>query len=210
MQKIACYIDGFNLYHSIDDLNRPSLKWVNLFSLADSLTRDHEKLISVNYFSAFATWRPDQYRRHRKYIKALELVGVTVTMAHFKKKDRTCLKCGVNWVDHEEKETDVRLALKMLEDCEDNIFDRAILISADSDLVPVIQTIKKRSPKKTILVATPPNRYSTGRDLRQNAHSSVEITPGRIAKHLLPDELQDENGKQIVLRPQRYDPPVSS
>ena len=26
--RVACYIDGFNLYHAIDDLDKPHLKWL--------------------------------------------------------------------------------------------------------------------------------------------------------------------------------------
>ena len=63
------YIDGFNLYHSIDELDRPELKWLNLWSLAESLIRKNEELVEVNYFSAYATWLPDAYRRHRQYTK---------------------------------------------------------------------------------------------------------------------------------------------
>ncbi len=40
MKKVISYIDGLNLYHAIDDLNRPHLKWVDLWalSLADGET----------------------------------------------------------------------------------------------------------------------------------------------------------------------------
>ena len=207
MGKVACYIDGFNLYHAIVGLNRPHLKWVNLFSLAESLTREKETLVAVNYFSAYATWLPGAYARHRRYIAALGAMGVTPIMAHFKYKDRSCRRCGHTWTDHEEKETDVRLALKILEDATDSVFDRAIIISADSDLVPVVQTLIRKFPKKTVLVATPPKRYAVGRDLLTAAHSSIAITPGRIAKHLLPDQLIDNSGNVLFERPHEYDPP---
>ena len=51
------YIDGFNLYHSIDELGRPELKWLNLWSLAESLIRKNEELVEVNYFSAYTPGR---------------------------------------------------------------------------------------------------------------------------------------------------------
>jgi hypothetical protein len=34
-KKIAVYVDGFNLYHGIKNLNKPYLKWLNLRSLAE-------------------------------------------------------------------------------------------------------------------------------------------------------------------------------
>lgn len=30
MRGVIVYIDGFNLYHAIDRLNEPSLKWLDL------------------------------------------------------------------------------------------------------------------------------------------------------------------------------------
>ena len=110
-----CYVDGFNLYHAIDNLKRPALKGVNLWALAESLLRKRERLASVEYFSAYAKWLPDKYRRHQIYVRALEAAGVTANMAHFKERDVTCRSCGHTWVSREEKETDVRLALKIFE-----------------------------------------------------------------------------------------------
>ena len=77
MTRIIAYVDGFNLYHTIHDLNRPALKWLDLRALITSLARAGETVVAVNYFSAYATWRPDAYQRHIEYVKALEHVGVT-------------------------------------------------------------------------------------------------------------------------------------
>ena len=42
MSRVAIYIDGFNLYHSIDELKRPQLKWLNLWALSELIVRDDE------------------------------------------------------------------------------------------------------------------------------------------------------------------------
>lgn len=210
MKRVTCYVDGFNLYHAIDDLTQPHLKWLDLWSLAESLTYPRERLVSVNYFSAFATWLPDKYARHRVYVRALELRGVTTFMARFKEKDRQCYGCGSHWIDHEEKETDVHIALKILADAFDDIFDRAIIISGDSDLVPVLTMVHTRFPTKGLLVAPPPGRYAGARDLRQQASSQMEITKGRIARNLLPAEVSGGDDDPVVTRPREYDPPPPS
>ena len=203
MSRTACYIDGFNLYHAIHDLNRPHLKWVDLWALADSLTRDGDTLVAVNYFSAYATWRPGPYARHRAYVEALKLTQVTPFMAHFKKKQRACRRCGNSWTDHEEKETDVSIAVKLLEDGFDNVFDRAIVISADSDLTPAIKTVRRRFPDKEVFIAAPPGRFANARDLNPR----LEVTRGRIAKHLLPAQISDLGSDTVITRPTEYDPP---
>jgi hypothetical protein len=88
--RVACYIDGFNLYHSIDDLGKPHLKWVDLWALAQSLCRPGETLVKVAYFSAYATWRPDAYARHRQYVAALQNSGVECHMARFSEQSARC------------------------------------------------------------------------------------------------------------------------
>ena len=144
MPRVSCYFDGLNLYHAIDELRSPHLKWVDLSALARTMLRRGETLAAVKYFSAYATWLPGPYARHRRYVAALEAAGARPIMAHFKNKYRSCHRCGHSWKAHEEKETDVRLALAVLEDGYDDLYDRAIIVSADSDLVPVIEQARRR------------------------------------------------------------------
>ena len=91
------FVDGFNLYHAIDDLDidpkthRPlrqkqHLKWLDLHSLASAFVPpSREEVVAVHYFSAFATWLPDAYQRHLDYVRALESTGTHVAMGNFKK-----------------------------------------------------------------------------------------------------------------------------
>src|SRR5262245_28025251 len=108
--RVACYVDGFNLYHAIADLDKPRLKWLNLWALANSLCRDGENLVKVAYFSAYATWLPGPYARHRQYIAALEAHAVHCHMARFSEQTARCNSCGAKWKRHEEKETDVHFS----------------------------------------------------------------------------------------------------
>jgi hypothetical protein len=162
--------------------------------LALSLCREKERLVKVAYFSAHATWRPSAYARHRAYVAALQQIGVECHLARFSEKAARCNTCGATWKQHEEKETDVHFSLTLVEDAIDNVFDRAILISADSDLVPAVRVVRKRLPKKEVFVATPPGRHSYARDLLGSCHSGTSITQGRIARCLLPARLEDARG----------------
>jgi len=40
MRNVIAYIDGFNLYHAIDELAQPHLKWLNLWALSSHLLRE--------------------------------------------------------------------------------------------------------------------------------------------------------------------------
>lgn len=84
------YVDGFNLYHAINDLKDDSLKWLCLRRLAESIIRPTEQLKKVKYFSAYATWMPEAYKRHRQYVQALREEGVQFIEGKFKKKYLRC------------------------------------------------------------------------------------------------------------------------
>ena len=203
MRRVIVYVDGFNLYHAIDGLRQPHLKWVNLHALGQELLRKNETLVVVKYFSAYATWKPAQYARHRQYTKALEHAGVSVNMSKFKKKDRTCLRCNIKWTEHEEKETDVKVAISLVADAYEDAFDRAIVVSADSDLAPPISLVRSKFPQKEVTVAAPPGRISVSRDLSP----SIEVTKGRIARALLHASANAPDGTMFYTRPVEYPPP---
>jgi len=208
-ERVVAFVDGFNLYHSLHDLRKPHLKWVDLWSLmARYAAQPHQVLAGVRYFSAFATWRPGPYARHRAYAAALEAVGVTVVMGRFKEKDRQCRKCGTAWITHEEKETDVNVGLWMLNEAYKDTFDHAFLVSNDSDLSPVIRMLRQEFPKKRIRIITPPGRRSS-KELVQAAGGMRyvrSIKESRVAAALLPASLVHPDGRTIS-RPTEYDPP---
>jgi uncharacterized LabA/DUF88 family protein len=140
MFRTNVYIDGFNLYHAIDDLGEDSLKWVDLQLLSQNILNKYQTLGEVKYFSAYATWRPDSYKRHREYVTALEAQGVTVVMGRFKEKRLLCkAECKQEYVTHEEKETDVNIGAHLITDALQDKFDTALVISADTDLAAVVK-----------------------------------------------------------------------
>lgn len=84
--KVACYIDGFNLYHAIKSLPPPNqhLKWVDLWGLASAFIRhSEERLVAVYYFSALAYWLPAAQARHEAFIAANRALGVTAVLGRF-------------------------------------------------------------------------------------------------------------------------------
>lgn len=69
--RSAFYIDGFNLYHAIDEFKEPFLKWISYWTLAQILIpQKTEILVSVIWCTAN---RKDDYNksvRHRAMRKA--------------------------------------------------------------------------------------------------------------------------------------------
>ena len=207
MRRVALYVDGFNFYHAVNDLARPHLKWINLHRLAELIAKPGETVVAVKYFSAYATWLPDAYARHRRYVQALRKFGVQTTIARFKDKTVQCRQCGSRWISREEKETDVHLALQFLADAEDDVFDRGMLLTVDSDLAPVLRMTKQRHPRKIITVVAPPKRHGHGRHLQQVADSYFAVGISKLEQALLPEVVSDDAGSVLVRRPREYDPP---
>jgi len=202
MNRHFFYIDGFNVYHTLND--NPSYrkyKWLDYSKLAKSVVGAYDKVESLFYFTAFAIWKPYSVTfRHKQYIKALRSVGVEAIHGRFMKKYTKCHRCNQYFLTHEEKRTDVNIALKLLCDALDNRYDRAIIISADSDLIPVIKAVHKYAPDKEIGVMFPIGRTSS--DLRREADFRRRM-PERLLKDCqFPDEFKVKG--KVVKRPDTW------
>ena len=200
------YIDGFNLYHAIDEIRprKNHLKWVDLWGLSQSILIKDQKLVGVEYFSAYKKTNLDRLKRHEQYINALRFRGVSVHMGKFKKKFHRCRLCNSRYEGWEEKETDVNLAVKLVEDAFTDQFDTAIVISADTDLLPPIRSVESYFPEKNPIVIAPPKRMGHCRSM----NPKYEIPVGKVTKNLLPQTEKDSEGNTVYVRPTEYDPPV--
>lgn len=206
--RTCVFVDGFNLYHAISDLGRNHLKWLNLRQLSREFAPSpvHE-VGRVLYFSAYAKWLPAAYSRHQEYVRALEAMEVEPLLSRFKRKDRGCRSCGNRWKSHEEKETDVSIGVNLLDAAYQDEFDQAFLVSADSDLVRAVQLVRKRFPRKTIRILTPPGRQSSRELIDASGQRSATIRVLHLERCLLPQQVRDKNGTVVAKRPPEYDPP---
>jgi hypothetical protein len=202
--KLALYVDGFNLYHAINDLGDPRLKWLNLHGLAKSLLRPGEALAKVHYFTALVDWDIHKKMRHIDYIKALESKGVLVTKGNFKSIDKQCPKNKWPCPFHEEKQTDVSIAVTMVADAFNGIFTRAILLTADTDQIPTIELLQAQFPQKTLTWLAPPGRMHFAREIGNLISDRSELTEGTIGTCRLPNIVLDEAGKLVCYCPQDY------
>lgn len=210
-ERVISFIDGFNLYHAIHRLNRPELKWINLTNLSKVFIKPTtEELIKVIHFSAYVHHISESVqKRQRAYIKALDMVGTRTILGHFKKKHRKCPNCQHTWIGHEEKETDVNIALFLLDSATQNEFDRAIVISNDSDLAPAIKMVRQRFPNKKITTIAPPNSFHSNELIKASSEKS-KIRVQHLERNLLPELLTDPSKNISVTRPTEYMPKILS
>jgi hypothetical protein len=198
-RRVIVYVDGFNLYHALHELHDDSLKWLCLRRLSESIIRGDEELRAVKYFSAFATWMPDAMLRHRAYVEALKCEGVKFIEGNFKKKYLKCKVCSAQYQTHEEKETDVNIAIHLIQDTFHDLFDRAIIISADTDMASAVRMAKGLSGTKRVDVVCPPGRFARARALSP----MFELPKGKIRAARLLDRYTTSDGS-VVTVPAKY------
>ena len=209
-QRAALYVDGFNLYHAIDALNQPHLKWLDLAALGNRvLNRRTQRLVKVHYFTALKPGAFEKNKRHREYITALKYFNVAVHEGHFIKDAVDCRKCGHVWDKPQEKETDVSIALHLVDDAYQDVFDVAYLLTANSDQGATARMMKRRFPTKALVSLVPPGMEASKAIL---SHTSLKqkITIEFLEDCLLPAFTMmgpKENQSVAFRRPSNYDPP---
>ena len=206
MQRVSVYVDGFNLYYGLKSKGWRRYYWLNLRRLSEKLLRPGQRLVMVKYFTAKIAPRDDdldQQVRQDIYLQALTtLPDLHIHYGHFLPQKRACAQCGAVWETYEEKMTDVNVAVELLGDAQDDVFDTAIIVSADSDLTSPARAVRQRYPEKRVVVAFPPNRVS--KQLRQTATASFTIGRRIISDSQLPERVAKANGYVLRKPPQWY------
>ena len=219
MEKVFAYIDGFNVYHSLNAYIKNNnlsneLKWLDIKSVVSFfVNKQFETLENVAFFSAIPTHlKIDKQNRHINYYNALKSIGIEIVDGKFGKKKfkficknchatniyYRCHKCGKNndFISHEEKESDVSLAIKIISDILTiKELNKIILVSSDTDFIPVVNYILNNTNKKIIVLfplgSSKSNKY---RDIKNKNYKLKEIKEFHINKSRLPDII-NFNGK---------------
>jgi uncharacterized LabA/DUF88 family protein len=201
MVRVALYIDGFNLYHGLKTKHGRKYLWLDLHRVAMRLVREGQEVAVVRYFTAAVRNDPAAEQRQQTYLAALRVRGdVDITLGRFQEKRLACRGCGKSWRSYEEKETDVNIAVALLADAAEDLFDLAIVLSADSDLCPAVRTLKRVYPNKRVIAVFPPRRHSD--DLRRAVDANFTLGEGIIRQCQLDHAVTD--GTTIYTRPAHW------
>lgn len=152
---------------------------------------------NIYYFSAYAYHlnEPAIVQRHKNFVRCLEDTGIKVEINRFKYKEIECPFCKQTIGKYEEKETDVSIALKLLEVFIKNECDIAVLISGDTDLAPAVRMARKLYPKKHIFFAFP--AYRKNKELATLCPDYMVIKAKQYTKYQFPDPYVLQNGTKI-------------
>lgn len=207
MARLYFFIDGLNLWHALDylesapDRNRyHKFKWVNLRRLANCYVVDKkDAIVGVEYFTTLVTWNAGKFAKHRKFIKAQENEGVLVTYGEFKRKDVLCKLCRKTFPTVEEKQTDVNIALRLYQLAVQDAYDKAIIISGDTDLLPAIKTVRKDYPGKEIGIVIPIGKRSE--DFKNQADFHHKMKEKHLQSSRFDDTITLKDGSTLTCPP---------
>lgn len=215
MPTIAFVVDGFNLYHSLEaasdtlGLGGGGTRWLNLDSLFSSYRVNIGQQLgqkaqaplrltshSIAYFSAFASQNernhPGTVARQQAYIDCLQATNVAVVMGRFKEKELFCSLCKGKFKRYEEKETDVAIALHLVELAVSRAFDVVTLVSGDTDLAPALRSARRLNPALKLACLFPFGRKNN--ELARLVDFSLHMSAHAYAKHQFPDPFTLPNG----------------
>lgn len=195
--EICAYIDGFNLYHGA--LEFTTRKWLDLNALCMRLAGNQpiKKIVYSTAMVAGDSADPNKPIRQQLYHRALaSLPNVRILLGNFQEHDvrrplGTCDGtdlCFTTVRDRKEKGSDVNLATHLLHDAHRDVFDSALVITGDSDLVEPIRLVVQEL-KRQVHVFNPRNRVS--KELRKVASSCGVIWESAIKQCQFPDVIGD-------------------
>jgi uncharacterized LabA/DUF88 family protein len=138
-KRVAIYIDGSNFYHKMKDLEFLNLTKFNYRGLADWLALGRE-VVSYRYYVGVVRTGVDSIKG-QELRKEQQRLFAHLSSAH----QGFAIKRGYlmeNNGKYHEKGVDVKIAVDLLVGAYDNLYDAAIVLSSDTDLIPAIKKIK--------------------------------------------------------------------
>ncbi|MBM3233864.1 NYN domain-containing protein [Candidatus Pacearchaeota archaeon] len=164
-EKVSIFIDGNNLYHSLNRINAGKIDYEKLVK---ELTKERILVVAFYYIAPLdITSDEAKYWKHQKFLAELEKIPkfkiVLCTLRKYQKPDGT--------FGFEVKGDDIYLANDMLAGAYENLYDTAILVSGDEDFIPVVNTLKKLGKKVENLYFT----SSSSKNLRKTCTSYLNI-----------------------------------
>ncbi|MSU75674.1 MAG: NYN domain-containing protein [Candidatus Magasanikbacteria bacterium] len=137
-KRTAILIDGSNFYFKMKSLGIKNLLKYDYRGLCEYLAGGRQ-IITVGYYIGVVRAAFDDVKGQRLRLAQIDLFNqlrdhkITVHKGYLMKND------GV----YHEKGVDVKIATDLLVGAYENLFDDAIVISSDTDLIPAFSKVKK-------------------------------------------------------------------
>ncbi|MHA1777393.1 MAG: LabA-like NYN domain-containing protein [Promethearchaeota archaeon] len=151
--KVKIYIDGPNFYHGLKGMGKKYREFqFNFSKLGLILRTKNRELIGINYYSSPLKQQrnPEVYQQQQRFFARLRSNCITVILCKTKYR-----LINPNIFIQQSKGTikgdDIAIAVDMLSDAYENVYDDGILVSSDGDFVPLVKKLQEMGKKVEIL-----------------------------------------------------------
>lgn len=142
--RISIFIDGSNFYFKVRSLGFKNLSHFDYRGFANWLARERI-IVSAGYYIGIVRAKPEDdkgQKMRRAQINIFNFLqsktqNFTIHKGYLMRND------GV----YHEKGVDVKIATDLLVGAYENLYDEAIIISSDTDLIPAMEKVKKLNKK---------------------------------------------------------------
>lgn len=146
--RTCVYIDGFNFYYGA--VKGTQYKWLDVGKMCQLLLPKNQ-IVKIKYFTARVQARPhdpDQPTRQDIYLRALStLPNLEIVYSSFLASQPWMIEVGsgrrVQVHKTEEKGSDVNIAAHLVNDGHKGLFELAVLVTNDSDLVEPVKIVRQ-------------------------------------------------------------------
>lgn len=206
--KTVVYIDGFNLYYGA--VKGTLYKWLNVQTLCQLLLPNHN-IVKIKYYTARVSARPGdpgQPVRQQTFLRALETIPhLEIVYGQFLQSTISMPVANpqpgsprfATVIKTEEKGSDVNIAAHMIHDAHLGLYETAVIVSNDSDLVEPVKIVRYELGKDVGMI-NPHKRPSFS--LKQHVTFIKKIRQGVLQQSQFPSQLTDANG--VFHKPRRW------
>lgn len=217
--RVRCYLDGLNFYSFISTplflqgvARKIDFKWIDLEALFTRILKERlNREISIEKLTFFASTVSGEApaARQKNYYDALKKHSqcIVIQLGRFKevsKRGRLLPEGEIRkMIVREEKETDVNIAVSMVDDAHTSAgkdFDVACLISNDSDMNSALGIVIRKMQQKVVLLCPVVDNTKIARSLAQHVprqYRVSKISPSLVKDCSLPPEVDGHKPPQF-------------
>ena len=198
--KTYVYIDGFNLYYGA--VKGTPYKWLDLLQMCQKLLPKNE-ITRIKYYTAKVSARPndlDQPVRQQTYLRAITTIpDLDIIYGQFLQSTVRMMRAkplpnGEKFVDvikTEEKGSDVNIATHMVHDGHLGLYDMAVIVSNDSDLLEPVRIVRYELGKPVGMLC--PHKHPSF-TLKRHITFMKSIRQGVLKDSQFPTTMRDSVG----------------
>lgn len=136
-ERVAIYIDGSNLYHKLKEIGIENSAYFKYSEFSKMIARGKRIVAERYYVGVVRAQEGNQKSKHLqenqvRLFNHLRKEGFSIQYGYLMKNE------GV----FHEKGVDVKMAVDLLVGAYEDLYDTALLVSSDTDLIPAIQKVR--------------------------------------------------------------------